>query len=87
MILEGILSKREAIESYNKYEIKQVTAAIDGISDCPGEPCETSIPRIIVGTFETIGMDGECSTANKELSPPSCKRCEKLARNMQHLKT
>lgn len=40
-----------------------------------------------MGTFETIGMDGECSTANKELSPPSYKRCEDLDKNMQHLKT
>ena len=73
-ILEGMLSKRKTIGYHNTPKLKQVTAAIDGTSDWPGDPCETSIPRIIVGTFETIGMDGECSTANKEFSPPSYRR-------------
>lgn len=50
-----------------------LTAAIEGTSDCPGEPCETSMPRIIVGAFETMGMEGVISIANIELSPPSCK--------------
>lgn len=27
------------------------TAAVDGISDCPGEPWDTSIPRMVVCTF------------------------------------
>lgn len=49
-----------------------VTAAIDGTSDCPGEPWDTSIPRIMVGPFETIGIEGECSTASIEFNPPSC---------------
>lgn len=52
---------------------KHSTAAIDGISDCPGDPCDTSIPRIMVGALETTGMEGECSTARIEFNPPSCK--------------
>ena len=51
-----------------------LTAAIDGTSDCPGEPCDTSMPRMIVGTFETIGIEGVCSIANIEFSPPSCEQ-------------
>ena len=50
------------------------TAAIDGTSDCPGEPCDTSMPRMIVGTFETTGIEGVCSIANIEFSPPSCEQ-------------
>jgi len=44
---------------------------MDGMSDWPGEPCDTSIPNIIVGTFETKGMFRDCSIANKEFKPPS----------------
>ena len=47
------------------------TAAMEGMSDWPGEPCDTSIPNIIVGTFETNGMFRDCSMANKEFKPPS----------------
>lgn len=55
-------------------EWKDITAAMDGISECPGDPWETSIPRMMVGTLETIGIEGECSTANNEFNPPSCKQ-------------
>lgn len=51
---------------------KSSTAAIEGTSDCPGEPWDTSIPRISVGTFDTRGNEGACSTANIEFNPPSC---------------
>lgn len=47
------------------------TAAIDGMSDCPGDPCDTSIPKIMVGVFETIGIEGENSVDNIEFRPPS----------------
>lgn len=47
---------------------------MDGISDCPGEPWETSIPSIRVGTLDTMGMEGECSSDRKEFKPPSCKK-------------
>lgn len=58
---------------YSQCKMSQyVTAAIDGISDCPGEPCDTSIPRIIVGNLDTKGIEGECSTARTEFKPPSC---------------
>ena len=45
----------------------------DGILDWPGEPCNMSIPIIMVGTLDTKGIEGECSTANNEFNPPSCK--------------
>jgi len=45
---------------------------MDGTSDCPGDPCETSIPRMMVGTLETTVKAGVRSTLNSELSPPSC---------------
>jgi len=48
------------------------TAAIEGISVCPGEPCDTSMPRMRVGALETMGREGECSTPNNEFNPPSC---------------
>ena len=47
------------------------TAAIDGTSECPGDPWDTSIPRMIVGTFDISGIEGLCSTTNIELRPPS----------------
>lgn len=49
---------------------EQSTAAIDGTSARPGDPWETSIPMMIVGTFETIGIEGECSTVKREFMPP-----------------
>lgn len=51
---------------------------MDGISDWPGEPWETSIPNIIVGVVFINGILLEISTDNKEFVPPSCKREEKL---------
>jgi hypothetical protein len=47
------------------------TAAIDGMSDA-GEACDTSIPSMIVGALENIGIEGECSTTSNEFKPPSC---------------
>jgi len=49
-----------------------ITAAIEGTSDCPGEPCETSMPSIIVGAPETRGIFDMRSCCNNELIPPSC---------------
>jgi len=55
-----------------------ITAAIDGTSDCPGEPCETSMPSIIVGDPETRGIFDMRSCCNNELIPPSCEsKCKK----------
>jgi hypothetical protein len=51
---------------------------MEGMSDWPGEPCDTSIPNIIVGTFETNGMFRDCSMANKEFKPPSYPDMEKI---------
>lgn len=51
------------------------TAAMDGI-DIPGEPWETSIPRIMVGVLETTGMEGDLSIAKREFSPPFWKKKE-----------
>jgi hypothetical protein len=45
---------------------------MDGTSDCPGDPCETSIPRIMVGTLEITVNAGVRSTLNIEFRPPSC---------------
>lgn len=61
---------------YNKNRGKnqntnRLTAAIDGISDWPGEPWETSIPKIIVGVSLIKGRCPECSSASKEFIPPS----------------
>ena len=41
------------------------------MSDRPGEPCETSMPRIIVGVSIINGICGECSIASREFIPPS----------------
>lgn len=58
--------------NYSHHIIISLTAAIEGMSDCPGEPCDTSIPRMRVGALETIGREGEASTLNNEFNPPSC---------------
>lgn len=42
-------------------EVEMVTAAIEGTSDRPGEPWDTSIPKIIVGDLEAIGIEREYS--------------------------
>ena len=44
---------------------------MEGTSDCPGDPCETSIPRMMVGTLEITVKAGVRSTLNMELRPPS----------------
>lgn len=49
-----------------------ITAAMEGWSDCPGDPCETSIPRMMVGTLEMTVKAGVRSTLNTEFRPPSC---------------
>jgi hypothetical protein len=68
--IEGVIViKRQSLKK-NSSQICP-TAAMDGMSDWPGEPCDTSIPNIIVGTFETKGMFRDCSIANKEFKPPS----------------
>lgn len=56
---------------------KYHTAAIDGTSDRPGDPCETSMPRINVGLLETKGMEFEGSIVRKEFIPPSCMKAIK----------
>lgn len=56
--------------SYKK-NIWKITAATDGTSDRPGDPCETSIPKINVGVSFIRGTREECSIANKEFIPPS----------------
>lgn len=43
---------------------------MDGI-DMPGEPCDTSIPRMMVEALETTGIEGDLSTVNIEFNPPS----------------
>jgi len=62
-----IFSKAHTVRTF-------ITAAIEGMSDCPGEPWETSMPKMRVGTFDTIGMDRECSLPNREFIPPNYKR-------------
>lgn len=60
---------------------------MEGISDCPGEPCDTSIPRIRVGALETTGRAGDFSTANNAFNPPSCKRINDFEeKNMPNVK-
>jgi hypothetical protein len=44
---------------------------MEGTSDCPGEPWDTSIPRMIVGDLDTRGIDGDTSICNNEFNPPS----------------
>lgn len=63
-----------------------ITAAIDGISDRPGDPWETSIPKIKVGVSFIRGMCEGCSIANKEFIPPSYKRGGKnnISRNYMY---
>jgi len=55
-------------------DIQSWSSLHDNLSfpECPGDPWETSIPRMIVGTWETNGIEGFCSTANSEFKPPSC---------------
>ena len=60
------------------FKENRFTAAIDGKSERPGEPCETSIPRIMVTGLETKGIERECSSVNKEFIPPSCRNGEKI---------
>lgn len=62
------------------------TAAMDGQSECPGEPCDTSIPSMIVGTLETTGIEGVCSTDNIEFNPPSCNKFKKNKGDVNGLK-
>lgn len=58
--------------TYNVYiKEKSLTAATDGISGRPGEPCDTSIPRIRVGISEIKGKELERSIVSSEFSPPS----------------
>ena len=49
-----------------------LTAAMEGTPDCPGEPWDTSIPKIIVGTLDIRGIAGDDSTWSIEFKPPSC---------------
>jgi len=46
------------------------TAAMDGTFD-RGAPCETSIPKIMVGTLDRIGMAWFLSISKSEFNPPS----------------
>lgn len=52
-------------------KVKDTTAAIDGISECPGDPCETSMPSIIDGVSEIRGIFDIRSCTKSELMPPS----------------
>lgn len=61
-------------------KLLHLTAATDGTLECPEEPCDTSIPKIIVGTFETKGRFFDCSIANKEFKPPSCIKAPTMRR-------
>lgn len=61
-----------------KWNLTDHTAAMDGTSDWPGDPWDTSIPIIMVGTLDTIGMEGECSTVSIEFKPPSCEGRRRL---------
>ena len=47
------------------------TVTIDGRSERPGDPWETSIPKIIVGLSFMTGTREGSSIASKELIPPS----------------
>lgn len=60
------------------------TAAIDGTLDWPGEPCETSIPKIIVGAVETRGIIWEYSACSTEFNPPSCHNKIQQSAKMKH---
>lgn len=62
--------KTQHNEPKNTSKIK-VTAAMDGTSDCPGEPWDTSIPIMMVGTLITEGISRDRSIANNEFNPPS----------------
>ena len=43
---------------------------MEGTSARPGEPWETSIPKIMVGVLDTIGIAFDSSIDNKEFIPP-----------------
>ncbi|PPR86304.1 hypothetical protein GOBAR_AA34387 [Gossypium barbadense] len=40
--------------------------AIDGTSDCSGEPNNAPIPRIMAGTFKKTGIEGVCPSVSIE---------------------
>lgn len=42
-------------------QLGKYTAAIEGISECPGDPWETSMPKMIVGVSETRGIPDDLS--------------------------
>jgi hypothetical protein len=44
---------------------------MEGTPDCPGEPWDTSIPKIIVGTLDIRGIAGDDSTWRIEFNPPN----------------
>lgn len=49
--------------------LKTHTAEIEGESACPGEPCETSIPIIIIDFVEILGILCANSIDKTELRP------------------
>jgi len=51
--------------------LKTHIAEIESESTCPGEPCETSIPIIIVGFIEILGILCANSIDKTELRPPT----------------
>ncbi len=51
----------------NGHRLELSTVAIDGMSDCPEESFDTSIPSMNVRALETIRVEGECSTTGNEL--------------------
>jgi len=53
---------------------------MDGTSECPGEPWDTSIPKIIVGTLDTRGIAGDVSIWSNEFMPPNCLKREKISK-------
>ena len=73
---ENLASNKKPIRIENVDEV-YVTAAIDGTSARPGEPWDTSIPRIKVGIVEIKWMDGQYPIVNKEFKPPSCRETER----------
>lgn len=66
------ISKRDVKKDVKNEENGKHTAAIDGI-DMPGDPCDTSIPRMMVEALETTGIEGVLSIVNIEFNPPSWK--------------
>ncbi|CAJ2634197.1 unnamed protein product [Trifolium pratense] len=47
-----------------------ITATIEGLSVCPGEPSETSMPKMRAEACDTIGIHLESSLADGEFIPP-----------------